>query len=409
MKKLRTVVGVLAAWMAFVPSVGGAEGMAWGPGPDGVPSPRAAEALLSQNRVKVTVSWKDPYTGQTGAATVVPQGDEFAYFTFSTLANPEVFVKVLGNNDPNYLQLFAAGATTFEYTVTFAGCGATKTFRKAAYEKVTYEDGHGFPSAGCPPWSNETTVTLPGGVPFTVVRIPAGTFQMGSPATERNRESDEVLHTVTLTQDYYMAKYLVTQGQWQAVTGTPMSTACGSYGVGASYPVYCVSWDDIRGTGGFLEKLNAYLTSTGQAGAGKFRLPTEAEWERAARGRTQTRFSFGDATAGDDSCGANAEASPYVWWCNNARGTSHPVGTMLANQYGLFDMHGNLYEWVEDWYGSYPAGAATNPTGPSTGSYRVVRGGDWYTYLDNCRSANRTNDIPSYRYNVLGFRPARSL
>ncbi len=256
----------------------------------------------------------------------------------------------------------------------------------------------------------EITVTLAGGVPLTMVRIPAGTFQMGSPATERNRGSDETLHTVTLTQDYYMAKYLVTQGQWQAVMGTAMSTACGSYGVGASYPVYCVSWDDIRGTGGFIEKLNAYLTSTGQAGAGKFRLPTEAEFERAARGGTQTRFSFGDALVGDDSCGANAEAEPYVWWCgNNTPYGSKPVGTKLANQYGLFDMHGNLWEWAEDWYGAYPAGPVTDPTGPSTGSARVIRGGGWYYFLVICRSAYRGYYSPSYRYAYFGFRPARSL
>ena len=255
---------------------------------------------------------------------------------------------------------------------------------------------------------DEVTVTLPGDVPLTLVKVPAGTFQMGSPATERSRASSETLHAVTLTQDYYVAKVLVTQEQWQAVTGTPMGTSCGEFGIGATYPVYCVSWDDIRGAGGFLDKLNAYLTSTEQEGAGKFRLPTEAEWERAARGGTQTRFSFGDALEGSDGSGLNTEAQPYVWWAYNSDSTSRPVGTKLANPYGLFDMHGNLREWVEDWYGSYPAGAVTDPTGPSTGSNRVQRGGGWFFDLGYTRSASRTSYPSSQSSFFIGFRLARS-
>ena len=166
--------------------------------------------------------------------------------------------------------------------------------------------------------------------------------------------------------------------------------------------------------GGFIEKLNAYLTQTGQAGAGKFRLPTEAEWERAARGgaTVSPRFSFGDATAGDDSCGANADASPYVWWCYNAGplGSSQPVGLKGANPYGLLDMHGNVEEWVEDWYGSYPAGPVTDPKGPTTsGSWRVLRGGYWSDLLRYCRSAYRGVGAPSYRNLLFGFRLSRSL
>jgi formylglycine-generating enzyme required for sulfatase activity len=257
----------------------------------------------------------------------------------------------------------------------------------------------------------EATVTLAGGVPLTMVRIPAGAFQMGALASERGAGSGEQpQHQVTLTSDYYMGKYLVTQGQWQAVMGSLGAAACGSYGVGASYPVYCVSWNDIRGTGGFIEQLNTYLTSTGQAGAGKFRLPTEAEWERAARGGTQTRFSFGDALECDDACGACPSADPYVWWCGNSGSTSHPVGTKQANPYGLFDMHGNLWEWCEDWYGTYPSSAQVNPTGPTTGSSRVFRGGYWSDYLQSTRSAYRfIYGGPDFRSLVLGFRLSRSL
>ncbi len=246
---------------------------------------------------------------------------------------------------------------------------------------------------------NEVTYTLPGGVPLVMVRIPAGTFQMGSPTTERSRGRDEILHAVTLTSDYYIGKYEVTQAQWAAVMGTNPSdfSSCGG-----NCPVERVSWDDIHGANGFIAKLNQVLGTT------KFRLPTEAEWERAARGGTQTRFSFGDAPGGDDSCGANAEANPYVWWCGNAGGTTRPVGMKGANPNGLYDMHGNVWEWVEDWYGDYASTAQTNPTGPATGSRRVVRSGGWFNHLRFARSAYRGNVDPGARYGDLGFRLSRS-
>lgn len=253
------------------------------------------------------------------------------------------------------------------------------------------------PSSG----GQEITVTLPGGVPLELVRIPAGTFQMGAPEREKGSAYEEgPAHQVTLTSDYYMGKYEVTQAQWVAVMGTNPSSfsACGG-----NCPVSRVSWDDIRGANGFIAKLNQAL------GATKFRLPTEAEWERAARAGTQTRFSFGDALDGDDICGVNAAASPYVWWCGNAGNTPHVVGAKGANPYGLFDLHGNVFEWVEDWEGSYPSTAQTNPTGPATGSYRVIRGGSWDYNLFNARSAYRFGHAPTYRLNYLGFRLARSL
>lgn len=251
---------------------------------------------------------------------------------------------------------------------------------------------------------DEITVTLPGGVTMVLVKIPAGSFQMGSPDTERGRWSNEgPVHTVTISQAYYMGKTEVTQQQWQAVMGTAMRTDCGSYGVGPTYPVYCVSWNDIAGPGGFIERLNQYLGTT------KFRLPSEAQWEYAARGSTTTRFSFGDNLSCDDGCGACTLADQYMWWCGNAGGASHPVSTKAANPFGLYDMHGNLYEWVQDWYGAYSAGAQTDPTGPGTGSYRVVRGGYWNLDARGCRSAFRLYYVPTGRSNGIGFRLARSL
>ena len=186
-------LGSLAATAATAATAAGAEG---GPGLDRLPALQASEAFLSQNRVKVTVNYRNQYSGETGAATAVPQGDEFAYFAFTsassasnpTALNPDVVVKVLGNNDPNWFQLFAAGLTDFEFTVTFAGCGQVRTFTQPAGGDVKYADGRGIRSAGCAPWTNEVTVTLPGGVPLALERIPSGTFQMGSPATERSWE-----------------------------------------------------------------------------------------------------------------------------------------------------------------------------------------------------------------------------
>jgi len=263
------------------------------------------------------------------------------------------------------------------------------------------------PVAGSGPEPGEVTVILPGNVPLTMVKIPAGTFLMGSPETEKGRDSRETRHAVTLTADYYVGKYAVTQGQWTAIMGTNPSI---NFRCGPDCPVDSVAWEEIPQVGGFLEKLNAYLSTTRQAGAGKFRLPTEAEWERAARGGTQTRFSFGDALEGDDRCGANAAADPYVWWCGNAPASrTSPVGLKGANPYGLHDVHGNVGEWVEDWYGDYPAGAATDPVGPSTGTWRVSRGGEFGSDLKSCRSAQCDAGRPQDTFAGVGFRLARSM
>jgi formylglycine-generating enzyme required for sulfatase activity len=260
---------------------------------------------------------------------------------------------------------------------------------------------------------NDITITLPGGVEMELVHIPAGTFQMGSPSGERGRLSpgDEDLHQVTLTRGYYLGKYEVTQGQWEAVMGTPMSSECGSLGVGNNHPVFCVSWDDICGgstgadcvAGSFVGRLNTYL------GSSKFRLPTEAEWERAARAGTQTEFSF-DVSGNpnwDLHCGSFPEAESHMWWCGNTYpGGARQVGEFLPNGFGLFDMHGNLWEWVADWYTvSLGNETVSDPVGPPSGWNHVVRGGFWNHAAWSCRSASRNNGST---YEGVGFRLARS-
>ena len=253
----------------------------------------------------------------------------------------------------------------------------------------------------------ETTFSLPGGVPMTLVKVPAGTFLMGSPEAERNRFSDETLHPVTLTKEVWMGKTEVTQGQWRAVTGTSMPSDCGNFGVGDAYPVSCVTWTEVAGPGGFLDRLTTHLTATGQATSARLRLPTEAEWERAARAGTDTRFSFGDALDCDDACGSCTAASAYVWWCGNSSGAAHEAGTKGGNAWGLADVHGNVWEWVQDWYGPYPSEPVTDPSGPASGTAKVYRGGAWYNTLRYCRSASRYSVTPATRAYYIGFRVAR--
>ncbi len=243
---------------------------------------------------------------------------------------------------------------------------------------------------------NEIAFLLPGEVPLIMVKIPAGTFQMGSPPGERGRVNGaELLHAVTLTSDYWMGKYEVTRAQWRAVMGfDPSEQECPG-----DCPVDSVSWEDVRGPSGFLSKLNALLGTT------KFRLPTEAEWERAARGGTQTRFSFGDALAGSDDC-RNGESEPYAWSCHFQ---SMPVGTRLPNPFGLHDVHGNMHEWVEDWLAPYTMTAQTDPTGPAKGTSKVLRGGSFSSSdLKYVRSASRWSHVPNAAPDDFGFRLAMS-
>ncbi len=256
------------------------------------------------------------------------------------------------------------------------------------------------------------TILLPGGMPLELVKVPAGSFQMGSPDTERNRYSSEgPVHTVTIGYDFYMGKYEVTQGQWLAVMGSwPGEEPSSTYGVGADYPAYNVSWDDAQA---FITALNAHITATGQ-GPATLRLPSEAEWEYACRAGTQTRFHFGDSLGVADMCEDDGLRSQHMWYCGNNADYgepgfgNQPVAGKLPNAFGLCDMHGNVWEWCEDdWHDDYTQA----PTDGSTyinlsASARVVRGGNWYGTARSCRSASRVSGNPWYRDHGLGFRLA---
>jgi formylglycine-generating enzyme required for sulfatase activity len=223
------------------------------------------------------------------------------------------------------------------------------------------------------------------------VYIPPGTFMMGSPSGlfsgESGRDSDETQHRVTLTQGCYLQTTEVTQGQWNDVMGRNPSyfKNCGN-----DCPVEQVSWNDVQE---FIRRLNQ------REGTNKYRLPTEAEWEYACRAGSETAYCYGDSQGG---------LGGYAWYSDNSDSKTHPAGQKQPNAWGLYDMHGNVWEWCQDWCGDYPSGAVTDPEGPSSGGYRVFRGGSWYCNTLYCRSAFRYWSSPDLRSLILGFRLAFS-
>jgi len=212
----------------------------------------------------------------------------------------------------------------------------------------------------------------------TFVYIPPGTFMMGSPPDERARSVDEAQHRVTLTKGFYLQTTEVTQYQWQAIMESQQAyfQKCGPL-----CPVESVSWHEAQK---FIEMLNQ------RPGTHRYRLPTEAEWEYAARAGTTGAFA-----GSIDAMG---------WHRDNAGGTPHPVGRTSPNAWGLHDMHGNVSEWVQDWHGAYPSGSVTDPQGPAQGYFRVNRGGGWDMPAFGCRSAQRIINGPGSIASTLGFR-----
>ena len=208
-----------------------------------------------------------------------------------------------------------------------------------------------------------------------MVYVSGGTFIMGG-----DDSSDQMpTHSVTLSS-YYICKYEVTQALWRAVMGSNPSKFKGD-----NLPVEQVSWNDCQT---FINRLNSY---TGR----NFRLPTEAEWEFAARGGNYSRhYKYS---------GSNY-ISDVAWYGDNCGNRTHPVGTKQANELGLYDMSGNVWEWCSDWDGSYSSNSQSNPTGPNSGSNRVLRGGGWYIIAGGCRSSYRGCRTPGDRYRDLGFR-----
>jgi formylglycine-generating enzyme required for sulfatase activity len=226
--------------------------------------------------------------------------------------------------------------------------------------------------------------------------IPKGTFMMGSPESEQGRQKNEEQHEVTISKDYYLGVHEVTQAQYETVMGKNPSHFQGAI-VGnenADLPVENVSWDDAVE---FCKKLSD-LPEEKKAGR-VYRLPTEAQWENACRAGSKTAYLF------DDEEGLLPE---YGWFNRNSSNRTHTVGLLEPNAWGLYDMHGNVWEWCSDWYGAYPNGAVSDPVGPRKGSFRVLRGGCWIVEAPFCQSALRRCNFPSGSGSYYGFRVALS-
>ncbi len=272
----------------------------------------------------------------------------------------------------------------------FADYNGTVTIREgetASLAAILKEAANQSPTSNAPvslanDGQSRRTISV-GNVQFTMIRVDGGTFQMGATSEQGSDAYDreKPVHQVTLSP-YYIGETEVTQELWQAVMGKNPSSFKGNL-----LPVENVSWKDCQS---FIEKLNK---KTGL----QFRLPTEAEWEYAARG--------GNKSQGYKYSGSN-NLSDVAWYTDNSGSSTHDVKTKQANELGIYDMSGNVWEWCQDWYGSYSAGSQTNPTGASSGSNRVSRGGSWSYYARYCRVASRGLNWPVNRFYNLGLRLA---
>ena len=236
-----------------------------------------------------------------------------------------------------------------------------------------------------------------------LVLIPKGTFTMGSPRSEEGRKPDEEQHQVTISNNYYLGAYEVTQGQYEKIMasnpsyfqqGRLQKKQDSTAKIDSSMHPVEASWNDAVA---FCKRLSE-IPEEKKAGR-VYRLPTEAEWEYACRANSSTAFSFGDSA---DSLGDHA------WYAGNSNGSTNPVGEKKPNGWGLYDMHGNVREWCWDWYGYYPNSKVTDPTGTSEGGLSVLRGGSWQSAAISCRSAFRDSYVPFDNKSYDGFRVALS-
>ncbi|MBO7524844.1 MAG: formylglycine-generating enzyme family protein, partial [Verrucomicrobia bacterium] len=322
-----------------------------------------------------------------------PEIEEVGWYLF----NSGAMSQPVGQKQPNAWGLYDMHGNVFEWCTDWfakypageqtdpmgAETGENKVMRGGSWDSVAGYCRSAFRRPGAPDVPDnraglrlilvkdgagqEITIPLAEGVELEIVEIKAGTFIMGSPEDEPGRQSNEVQHQVTLTQDYWMGKYEVTQAQYEAIMGTNPSDF-----KGADRPVEMVSWNDAME---FCKKLTEIEKAAGRLPGGyEYTLPTEAQWEYACRAGTTTALNSGKNLSDTKQC---PEMDEVGWYGYNSDKTTHPVGEKKPNAWGLYDMHGNVYEWCLERYGNYPTSAVTDHTGASTGSYRVLRGGSW--------------------------------
>ena len=267
-------------------------------------------------------------------------------------------------------QAWARWALMLAAVLAAPGCSSRPEAPQGNSGQAAKKDPSPAPSSPQPEPPKELTLDLGNGVTMKLVLIPAGKFVMGE---------KEDQHEVTLSRPFYMGVTEVTQAQYEAILGENPSDFKGE-----TLPVDTVPWNHAIE---FCKKL-AELTRR------EVRLPTEAEWEYACRAGTETQLFSGDTEEGLED---------YAWYSANSGDTTHPVGQKKPNAWGLYDMHGNVFEWCADWYGEYAARPATDPTGPATGSDRVLRGGCWFSNPVACRSAGRLASGQGKRHTLNGF------
>jgi formylglycine-generating enzyme required for sulfatase activity len=255
----------------------------------------------------------------------------------------------------------------------------------ASPKKVELPRPGRLPKVLSPESGRDGSLSLPGsGGALEMKWISPGSFQMGS---NDGRSDEKPVHRVTLRQGFHLGATEVTQGQWESVMGNNPSRF-----KGRDLPVEQVSWEDAMD---FCRKVTARERAAGRLAAGyEYTLPTESQWEYACRAGTTGAY------AGD--------LDSMAWYDKNSGSKTHAVGGKQPNGWGLYDMHGNVWEWCSDWYGDYSSGSVTDPRGASSGTYRVRRGGSWILTARNCRSASRFGYDPGLRFNLLGFRLALS-
>ena len=256
---------------------------------------------------------------------------------------------------------------------------------------------YGFRVALSPITNNmDITIPLSNTVSLEMIWIKPGTFTMGSPENELGRSDDEVQHQVTLTKGYWLGKYEVTQAQYEAVTGSNPANFKGS-----NRPVENVNWFDAVN---FCEKLTEIEKAAGRLPEGyEYTLPTEAQWEYACRAGTAAALNSGKNLSDESEC---SEMDEVGWYGYNSDNETHSVGQKMPNAWGLYDMHGNVWEWCLDKYEDYPTSSVTDPVEPDTGVHRVKRGGSLDLIAGSCRSAYRNSYSPEGRDFIFGFRVA---